>query len=236
MESSVKTKTNCYVCQFRQNCIFDALEAPAQKIWNEGRSVLNLKDGQIIYSETQKPAGVYVVCRGRAKVYSTDAKGQQMITSIHHPGELFGHIALFSAAEYFCNAEAMNAVTLSHVDARSFLAFLEKFPRTYPLMLKKMANEVKRMQFKLKDTAYKPAKAKVASALLQHVSFKSKNTAVPTIYGLKRTEIAEITGLALETVVRILADLEKKKVIKRETKSLKILDKDTLVKIAHQAH
>ncbi len=236
MESSVKTKTNCYVCQFRQNCIFDALEAPAQKAWNEGRSVLQLKDGQIIYSETQKPTGIYVVCRGRAKVYSTDAKGQQMITWIRHPGELFGHIALFSGTEYFCNAEAMNAVTLSHIDGRSFTAFLEKFPRTYPLMLRKMANEIKRIQFKLKDTAYKPAKAKVAATLLQHVSFKSKNTAVPTIYGLKRTEIAEITGLALETVVRILADLEKKKVIKRETKSLRILDKDTLVKIAHQAH
>jgi len=126
----------------------------------------------------------------------------------------------------------MGSTMLSYIDAKVLGKFLNSYPKTYSLFLHKIANEIRIIQFKLKDAAYKPARSKVALTLINSISFRSKNTALPAIHGLKRTEIAEITGLALETVVRTLAELEKRKIIKRELKAIKILDYPMLAKIS----
>lgn len=224
---------DCGACTFRKSCLFDGLSASAQKTWKDLRSGRHFRDGEAVFSETQKPTGMYVVCKGRVKVYSTDSKGQQFITWIRHPGEVFGHIAVFADGEHVCSAEAMGSATLSHIDTRALNSFMSGHSaELYPLMLKRVSKELRSVQMRLKDTAYKPAKSKVAETLIKSISYKSKNTPNPVIYGLKRTEIAEITGLALETVVRTLAEFEKKKYIRRELKSLHVLDLPTLQKIA----
>jgi CRP-like cAMP-binding protein len=155
-----------------------------------------------------------------------------MITWIRHPGEIFGHIALFSQNDYLCNGRTMGPTTISFIDAKTMNKFLNTYPRIYPLLLRMISGELRAVQLKLKNTAYKPAKSKVALALINAISYTSKNTAAPAIHGLKRTEIAEITGLALETVVRALAELEKKKIIRREVKAIKILNYTSLVKLS----
>lgn len=232
MENTAKKQVpDCADCRFLSACFANNLEPGAGKLWNAMRTTRSLKDGGEIYSGTQKPAGFFVVCKGRAKVFSTDAKGQQMINWIRHPGELFGHIALFSGHSYSCGARAMGDTILSCFSDKALENFLAVRPETYKLFLRELAEEAHDLLKKLNDSAYQPAKGKVAKTLLKAVSFKSRDTSLPAIYGLKRTEIAEITGLALETVVRILAEFEKKHLIKREAKSIKILDHEALSKI-----
>jgi CRP-like cAMP-binding protein len=223
---------DCGTCRFKAVCFYNKLEPQAQKAWNKMKVARKFADEETIHSESQKPLGVYIVCKGRVKVFSTDAKGQQMITWIRHPGETFGHIALFAENDYSCNSRTMGDTILSFMEKKALEQFLNDHPRTYRLFLHKVAAELHHLQLKLKDTAYKPARSKVARALINAISFKSKDTDKPVVHGLKRTEIAEITGLALETVVRTLADLEKRAVIKRETKSIKILDYTTLTRVA----
>jgi CRP-like cAMP-binding protein len=223
---------DCGTCRFKAVCFYSKLDPQAQKAWNAAKLGRKFSDEENIYDAFQQPQGVYVVCKGRSKVFSTDTKGQQLITWIRHPGETFGHIALFSENDYFCNSRAMGETILSFVDKKSLDQFLNDHPKTYKLFLHKVANELRSLQMKLKDTAYKPARSKVAKALISAISFKSKDTSAPAIHGLKRTEIAEITGLALETVVRTLAELEKRNIIKRETKAIKILDYATLQRVA----
>ena len=223
---------DCFSCKFKPSCFCDHLEPAAQKAWNSSRLAANFPADHDIYLESQTPKGVFVVCRGRVKGFSRDARGQQIITRIHHPGEIFGHIAFFSQNKYSCNNRTMGPTTISFIDTKTLEKFLNSYPKTYPLLLRKVSGEVRNMELKLRDTAYKPARSKVALALINAISYKSRNTETPAIHGLKRTEIAEITGLALETVVRALAELEKKKIIQREAKAIKILDYATLVRVA----
>ncbi len=222
----------CQACRFRSSCFYDRLEPAAQKIWNKVRTAAEFATERNVYSEGEMPKGIYVICKGRVKVFTTDNRGQQLITWIRHPGEIFGHIALFSQFEYRCSGRAMGPTVLSFIDAKALHELLDAYPKTYLLLLRTIATELRIVQHKLKDTAYQPARSKVATALINAISYSSKDTPAPAIHGLKRTEIAEITGLALETVVRALAELEKKHIIKRETKAINILDYPALMKLA----
>jgi CRP-like cAMP-binding protein len=223
---------DCISCRFKSSCIFSHLEPGAQKLWNDIKTSRRFTDDDEVYPEGQDPAGIYVVCKGRAKVMSSDARGQQLINWIRHPGETFGHIAYFAQTPYTSNCLAMNDTLISFLDKKRLDGLLDTWPKTYKIFLHKLAGEMRAIQHKLKDTAYKPARSKVARALINAISYKSKDTTAPAIHGLKRTEIAEITGLALETVVRTLQDLEKRHILKRELKSIKILDYATLAKVA----
>lgn len=224
---------NCYTCKFKSSCFFSLIEPPAQKFFNEIKLGGNFKNKDMVNRAGEKPSGLYIICKGRVKIYTTDAKGQQLITWVRHPGEVFGHISFFACKEYYCNAECMGETTLSFIDCKTLNNFLDRYPQISLVFLKLISTELMNFQIKLKDTAYKPAKSKIADTLIKSISFKTKNTPTPTIYGLKRTEIAKMTGLALETVVRTLQDMEKKNIIKRETTCIKIIDYNALSKIAH---
>jgi CRP-like cAMP-binding protein len=232
MNSKNTKNLDCFKCIFKKECIFNDLDAKTKKEWNNLKHTISCESGNLICKEKEEPTGIFVVCQGRVKIFTTDSRGQQMITWIRHPGKIAGHVSFFAETDYYGSAECMGKTTISKMDGKSFKKFLNAQPKLYHLLLKKLSTDIIELQENLKDTAYKPAKVKIANTLLKSISFKSKDTNSPTIHGLKRTEIAEITGLALETVVRALAALEKCKIIKREAKSIKILNLPELNKIS----
>ncbi len=232
MNSKNTKKLDCFKCIFRKECIFNDLDAKTKKEWDSLKNTTTCESGSLICKENEKPTGIFIVCKGRVKIFTTDSRGQQMITWIRHPGKITGHVSFFAEENYYGSAECMGKTLVSEMDIKSFKKFLNAQPKLYHFLLKKLSQDLIELQGSLKDTAYKPAKVKIANTLLKSISFKSKDTNSPTIHGLKRTEIAEITGLALETVVRALAALEKSKIIKRETKSIKILNLPELNKIS----
>ncbi len=79
----------------------------------------------------------------------------------------------------------MGKTLVSEMDIKSFKKFLNAQPKLYHFLLKKLSQDLIELQGSLKDTAYKPAKVKIANTLLKSISFKSKDTNSPTIHGLK---------------------------------------------------
>jgi DNA-binding MarR family transcriptional regulator len=78
---------------------------------------------------------------------------------------------------------------------------------------------------------YKNARERIVNVLLNHISFTTQASKIPTVYNLKRNEIAELCGLRVETVVRMLRKLEKKKIIKRERNAIKIIDMKSMLNL-----
>ena len=223
---------DCFKCMFKKTCIFNDLDLKTQKLWTNLKLTTTCDSGHLAYKNGETPKGFFIVCGGRMKIFTTDSRGQQMINWIRHPGKVAGHIAFFAETDYCGSGECMGKTTVSFIDSKSFKTLLKSYPKLHHLFLQKLSKDVLKLQGSLKDTAYKSAKVKIANTLLNSISFKSKNTNSPTMYGIKRTEIAEITGLALETVVRALAAMEKKNIIKREAKSIKIINLPELNKIS----
>ncbi|MCK5583482.1 MAG: Crp/Fnr family transcriptional regulator [Elusimicrobiales bacterium] len=232
MSFKAHNNPNCFKCICKKDCVFNDLDLKTKKEWNNLKHSVSYKNGDFAFEEGKRPDRIFIVCNGRVKIFATDSNGQQLITWIHHPGKVFGHITLFMEANYDATAECMGKSVISTITRKAFKHLLDSHPKLSMLFLKQLSADIYAMQINLKDTAYKPAKEKIAGTLLKSISFKSKNTEYPTIHGLKRTEIAEITGLALETVVRALAAMEKNKIIKREVKCIKIINLAELKKMS----
>ncbi len=151
-----------------------------------------------------------------------------MITRIEYPGDLVGHITLFAGGNYKSNAECMGDTIVSFVEYKPFCRFLEEHPRACIALLEALAKDILVGDDKARDIAYKPAKVRMADVLIKSVSARSKGSSKPMVYGIKRRELAEMAGLTVETAVRTLAGFERNKLIKRDNKTIIILDMEKL--------
>jgi len=230
MPFSKREAPNCEWCPFRKNCLYELLGTKeSRKAWREMRLANAFKPGEVIFHEGTQPQGVYVVCTGKVKIYKSSRTGQQLTTRIEGPGDLLGQITLLAQdGPYTGTGEAMEASTVSMIEARSFSDFLAKYPQAAGALLREMARDVRRGENKARDIAFKPARNRLADTLLRMM----KPGKPPLVAGLKRRDLAEVAGLTIETCVRLLKDFEERKLIKKKEKDLAILDEVQLRALA----
>ena len=233
MAFSQKEAPNCDWCAHRSNCFFDLLKGKEDRqAWKEMRVANRFKAGEVIFYEGDRPRSVFVVCTGNVKVYKSSRSGQQLVTRIERPGDLLGHLAILAGGSvYEGTGEAMEESVVSMMDQMVFTEFLLKHPSAALALLGAVAKDVRRGEEKARDIAFKPARSRLANTLLD-LARTPKDKTKPTVSGVKRKDLAEMSGLTIETTVRLVKDFEKRSLLKKQGKDLVITDEANLKSIA----
>ncbi len=231
MPYSRRDAPNCDWCPYKKNCFYELLGTKeAKKGWRELRLANAFKRGEVVFHEGSMPQGVYVVCTGRVKIYKSSRTGQQLTTRLESPGDLVGQISfLAEEGAYTATAEALEPSIVSMIDAHSFRDYLARFPEASLALLRELARDVRRGENKARDIAFKPARGRLADALLRMMLPKKP---YPIVAGLKRRDLAEMAGLTIETTVRLLKDFEQRQVLRKKDKDLLIVAEDRLRALA----
>jgi CRP/FNR family transcriptional regulator len=222
---------NCEWCPFRKNCLYDLLGTKeSKKAFREMRLANNFKSGEVVFHEGTMPQGVYVVCKGKVKIYKSSRTGQQLITRVESPGDLVGHITLLAKeGPYTGTAESLEPSVVSTVDEKTFTEFLAKYPGAALALMREMARDVRRGENKARDIAFKPARGRLADTILRMMRPGKPH---PVVEGLKRRDLAEMAGLTIETAVRLLKDFEERAIIKKKDKDLLVVNELQLRSLA----
>ena len=231
MPFSKREAPNCEWCLYKKNCLYDLLGTKeAKKAFREMRLANAFKAGEVVYHEGTQPQSVYVVCTGKVKDYKSSRSGQQLITRIESPGDLLGQIALLAKeGPYTSTSEALEPSIVSMVDEKTFLDFLARFPRASHALMRELAKDVRRGENTARDIAFKPARGRLADALLRMMVARKP---CPVVAGLKRRDLAEMAGLTIETCVRLLRDFENRGILRKKDKDLLVLNEGQLRSLA----
>ncbi len=234
------TKVNgveCDVCRTKGECFFADLKDDALKDFREARITNVYKRRQVVFYEGHRPHGVFLVCSGRVKVYKSDHKGHQLTVRVVQAGDLLGYRALLAGEAYSATAEALDDSSLAYIDETRFKATLARHQVLALKMLTQLSRDVRGAEDKARDMAMKSSRERLAELILM-----LKSTRVPggraerNGAGFKvpytRQDLAELAGLAQETVIRLLTELEEQKVITLDGRQLTILNEPALEKQA----
>lgn len=226
MAFSKKEAPNCDWCQYKANCYYDLIGTKeAKQAWKEMRLAHTFRTGEVFMYEGEPPHALYVVCTGKVKVYKSSRTGQQLTMRLEHPGDLVGHIAMLAEGPYTSNVEALESSVVSMIDKRTFLNFLVKFPNSALALLRALAIDVRRGENKARDIAFKPARGRLADTL---IGMMKPGKTHSVISGIKRRDLGEMSGLTIETTVRLLKDFEQRGIIKRQEKDIVVVNPDQL--------
>jgi CRP/FNR family transcriptional regulator len=162
------------------------------------------------------------------KTSSALPDGREQILGISGPGDLLGFEALYENA-YGCTAEAVTEVEVCGLPRAKLSELLSRHPEISLNFIRLLNRELERSRTQVRDLGVKDAKERVASLLL---SLSPGRDAKTFSLALTRAEIAEMVGVAPETLIRILSEFKRKKLIQARGREIAILNPARLSTLA----
>jgi CRP/FNR family cyclic AMP-dependent transcriptional regulator len=226
---------NCLSCPVREEHLFCNLPLPAIQKLNEIKSTAVYPKSTLLFIEGQQPRGVFVLCTGRAKLFTSSSDGKTIITKISEAGDVLGLNATISGHPYEVTAELMEPGQANFIARNA----LQEFLREYGEVALRVAEQLSRNYY----TAYEEIRTlgltnspaeKFAKLLLSWSSdSQGAGNGSQVRLTLTHEEIAEMIGTTRETVSRLFSDFKKKQLLQLKGSILTIRNKSALEKIVH---
>lgn len=176
-----------------------------------GAHSLFLKKGEILFEEGDTAKHFYQIISGEIKMNNFNDEGKEFIQSIFTKGNCFGEPPLFIDKPYPANAVAIVDSEILAIAKEAFFKLLYSNPEAHLNMTENLAQ---RLYFK------SVMASEISSQEPEHRILKLIDYFKESISKLKPTEkykvdltrqqIADLTGLRVETVIRSIKSLEKK--------------------------
>lgn len=189
-------------------------------LYSFGGEDKHYKTGDIIYKEGDHALYYYQITKGKVKQNNYDEEGKEFIQNILGENQSFGDPMLFLEKFYVMNAIALTAVELIRLPKKNFLELLEKNPK---ISLEMNACLSQRLYFKslMLQSFSSPNPMVRLKGLLNYLkSYHDKECEQCFQVELTRQQIANLTGLRVETVIRTLKKMEKAGAIRIENRKI----------------
>jgi len=181
-----------------------------------GAAYKKVQKQEVIFREDQPAKFFYLIETGRVKMFNEVESGKEFIQGHFTAGESFGEPPVIAGHDYPATAIALEETVLLRISRERFIALLHENPEVHLAFTCMLANRLLAKAQNMKDlTSYGPDH-RIMSLLKQY----KKHCGCPDneIFKveLTRQEIADMTGLRVETVIRTMKVLEEKGMLKIE--------------------
>ena len=166
---------------------------------------------QILLLENDWGGSVYFILEGWVKIRTYNLDGKEVTLNILGRGEIFGEMAAMDKMPRSTDAITLTKTLIGRIPAEDFVNLINTEPmagvRLVQLMAKRLRQVNRRLQLREASSI-----SRVADAILFLVEGQGKEGEQGTeIPNLPHRELSSLSGLARETVTRVLTKLEKKR-------------------------
>jgi len=166
--------------------------------------------GEVIFSEGSECSYYNQLISGIVKWVNIDDNGKECIQTMIEPGECFGELPLFDDGLYAASAIAEEDVVLIRLRKNTFLQLIKENNEIHFAFTKLLAKRVRFKFLLLKSIAYHAPEVRI-TVLLGYLKKENKNfCANCNQLKLTRQQIADMTGLRVETVIRSMRNMHDK--------------------------
>lgn len=183
---------------------------------------------QVILLENDWGSSVYFILTGWVKIRTYNLDGKEVTLNILGTGELFGEMASLDEVPRSTDVITLAPTAIGNMPAQDFVQLLNHEPqagvRLAQLMARRLRQVNRRLRLRESDST-----SRVADILLFLAEGQGKRSLKGIeIPNLPHRELSSLSGLARETVTRVLSKLEKKGLIERDRDTLCIPDSHAL--------
>jgi len=213
---------------------FDLLNYDENKCIKNELTRMEFVKNEFLFKENSFSKGIYIVRKGKIKIFQTNSDGKQSIVYIYKKGDFFGYRPILADEPNPVSAVAIDNVVVSFISKELFLSTLSKSSTLAKKLLINLTKEFSVWINKMTIFSQYAVKERVAMSLLilnkvyEREGIKSKYT----IIKLNRDDFAGFVGTAKETLVRMLRYYKDEKIIETKGTSIIILKPKLLEQIA----
>jgi len=152
-------------------------------------------------------SALYVVLSGWIKLSRDLPNGRSIVLEVAGPGAMFGELAVLCALPRAADAVALTAAQLLAIDGRALVSALRANPDAILAIVKMLGERLARTTVQMEDLVSLPAEPRLARALIRLAALtpQASPEGLSIDLGLSQRELGDITGLARESINKILA-------------------------------
>jgi CRP/FNR family transcriptional regulator, cyclic AMP receptor protein len=230
----LELKEDCLACPMRKEGYFCQLPQESLRAFERIKFTSSYPAGAVLFVEGQAPRGIYMICKGRVKLTMSSPEGKTLIARVGEAGEVLGLHSSISGLPYELSAEALEPCQINFVRREDFLKLAAEHVDVHVSIAQQLSNSYRSACQQIRYLGLsQSATEKLARFLLRSAAEGQETKDGIRIHlNLTHEEIAQIVGVARETVTRSLTELRRKAVISTKGASVVIRRKSALEAMA----
>ncbi|MDR6369997.1 CRP-like cAMP-binding protein [Chryseobacterium bernardetii] len=179
-----------------------------------GAEIKDYKAEDIIFREEESPVYYYQIQKGKIKLNNYTENGKEFIQNIISDGHSFGESLLFVNRPYPMNAVAMEDSSIFVMPGQNFLKLIQNNPEISLNVYQCLAERMYYKYIMLYNLSFQNPVSKLKLLMDYLKSYHDDKNPYSFQIPLTRQQLASLTGLCVETVIRTIKHMEKDQVLK----------------------
>jgi len=187
--------------------------------------------GELLYSPHNPIEALFILKRGRVRVFRVSPDGKALTTALITSGTIFGEMVLLGQRMYDNFAEAMEETVVCVMSRADVHRFLLSDPRIAARIAENLGKRLAEMERRLSDSFFKSVPQRVASTLHTLAGQQRRHVLTPRgqVVAITHEQIAELAGTSRETATKVLGDFAERGMIRLGRGRITILDSNGLI-------
>lgn len=185
---------------------------------------------EIIYSSEDKNEIMFILKKGRVRIFKLSAEGKMMTLAILKDGDIFGAMSLIKGGISKAYAETLDDSYICAIQQEDFHNLIKEMPQIALGLVEKINQRLKEAEDRIEDLVFRDAPGRIASVLLKLAEQFGKDSpqGLKISFKITHQELADMVGTTRETATVILNELKEDKVLKIEDKYITVIDENAL--------
>jgi CRP/FNR family transcriptional regulator len=169
-----------------------------------GAAFKKYQKNEMVFQEGQEARFYFQIIEGGVKMCSSSASGdKEIIQGIFYSGQCFGEPPLFVQEVYPSTARATEDSIIAKLSKDRFFSLLREYPEIHFDITRCLARRLHNKALAIGNFINDSPELRISN-FLEWYKKNQKMSPDPTVIPLTRQEIANYTGLRVETVIRAL--------------------------------
>jgi CRP/FNR family cyclic AMP-dependent transcriptional regulator len=185
--------------------------------------------GEQILDQLAESRDVYFITQGRVRIVNFTVQGKEVALDDLREGDYFGELAAFDGHPRSSSVVALEASDIAKMSPKRFLKLIQTYPELSLRVLRNMAAIIRASTERIVDLSTLGANNRVHGEILRQARNGARQDNVATIKPIPvHSEMASRASTTRETVARVVSELTKKGILKREKNALLVCDFERL--------
>jgi len=166
--------------------------------------------GELLFSEGDACRGLFLVGRGKIRIFKVSASGREQILSIEGPGSSFAELPVFDGGNYPASAAASEESEVLFISRKDFQEFCREHPEVGLKVIAVVGARLRRLVGIIEDLSFTTVRQRLIGLIVRLAQASSTRTSDGVHVELTKTQqdLAAELGTVRELVSRNLGRLQ----------------------------
>ena len=166
--------------------------------------------GEILFSEGDACRGLFVVGRGKIRIFKVSSSGREQILSVEGPGSSFAELPVFDGGDYPASACASEESEVFFISRKDFQDFCREHPEVGLKVIAVVGSRLRRLVGIIEDLSFTTVRQRLIGLIVRLAHASSTRTSDGVRVELNKTQqdLAAELGTVRELVSRNLGRLQ----------------------------